>query len=405
MPRFAYQALSADGETVNGEMLADTEVSALDQLARRGLIPVLLSHGAGTGPWWQREVTLFSPSGRLTPVELERVFSTLAALLRARLPLPRALAFCEEQSRDRRSRNALSAARMAVENGKTLSQGLRDAGEAFPGRLIALVASGEASNRLEFVANRTALALLAEAKISREIRGALVYPIILLVMAALVMAMITFFLAPTLLPVFASAGTPAPLALRVLAGLGDVLTAFWPIVAIGSVALLLMLRALRSYVQASLGVLALRLPVVGGHLRRVETLRICQSMSLMLGSGTPLLGAVNAAKETVRQPAYAALLQQAEIQLTAGGTLCAVFAPSGLIDPMAMALLTAGEEADRLPETLQTASETLESQVTAGIAQAIRLLTPILTLIIGASVAGIILTTISAMMDLNDIAF
>ena len=81
MPRFAYQALSADGETVNGEMLADTEVSALDQLARRGLIPVLLSHGAGTGPWWQREVTLFSPSGRLTPVELERVFSTLAALL------------------------------------------------------------------------------------------------------------------------------------------------------------------------------------------------------------------------------------------------------------------------------------------------------------------------------------
>lgn len=405
MPRFAYQALSQEGETISGELLAENDVLALDQLARRGLIPVSLKEGGIAERWWQRDITLFRSADQLPNAELERIFSTLSALLRARLPLPRALAFCEQQSRNRHSRRALLTARLAVENGATLAHALRDAGAAFPARHIALIASGEASNRLEAVASRTATALMAEAKIGRELRGALVYPVILMVMATLVMAMIMFFLAPTLLPVFASAGTPAPLALRFLAGCGTFIKANWLAMLVAGLGLCLALQTLRKPLFAWLSSTAMRLPIVGSHMRRAETLRMCHAMSLMLNSGASVLPALAAAKEAVHHTAFSALLLQAEIALTAGATLSSVLAPSGLIDPMALALITAGEEADRLPETLETASDALEAQISASVTQAVRLLTPILTLAIGGGVAAIILTTISAMMDLNDIAF
>lgn len=406
MPRFAYRALTQDGSPTVGDIMADTEVQALEELARSGLVPVSLDRGTSNADlrWWQREISLFGTTGQLPPKELENIFSMMGSLLSARLPLLRALSFCRDQTRDPRSRRTLAALCRSVENGSSLAAAMVDCGPAIPERLIALVASGEASNRLEEVMKRTARALTAEAQISRDLRGAMIYPGLLLGLAVLVMVMIAFYLAPTLLPVFSASGVPAPLPLRLLAGIADAIRVGWPIILAALALIFVVLSLLRAQFAIALNRFGHWLPVIGPHLRRRETLRITQTLGLMLDSGAPLIKALAAAKDALHSRSYVALLSETEQGIAAGGTLSAILGSSDLIDPMARTLITAGEEADRLAEALATANGLLEAQITQGIAQAVRLLTPILTLTIGLGVGSVILATISAIMDLNDLA-
>ena len=406
MPRFAYKALTQDGSPTVGDILADSEAQALEELARSGLVPVALDRGTRDADlrWWQREISLFGTSGQLSARELENIFSMMGSLLSARLPLLRALSFCHDQTKDPRSRRTLAAMRRSVENGSSLAAAMVDCGPAIPDRLIALVASGEASNRLDEVMKRTARALTAEAQISRDLRGAMIYPGLLLALAVLVLIMIAFYLAPTLLPVFAASGVQAPLALRLLAGIGETIRIGWPVVLAAIALVLIFVSLFRAQLSATLNRIGHWLPVIGPHLRRRETLRVTQTLGLMLDSGAPMTKALAAAKDALRSRSYVALLSETEQGIAAGGTLSAVLGSSSLIDPMARTLITAGEEADRLAEALATTNNLLEAQIKQVIAQAVRLLTPILTLAIGLGVGSVILATISAIMDLNDLA-
>lgn len=221
-------------------------------------------------------------------------------------------------------------------------------------------------------------------------------------MALLVLAMIAFHLAPTLLPVFASAGTSPPAELRLAAGLGEVLSQHWPLILAVIATLILVGRAFRQPFGLALAPFMGRLPFIAPHRRRHDSLRLVQALSLMLDAGAPLIRALAQARTAVRTPAFARLL--AEASVTAGGTLRGVLEPAALIDPMAMALIAAGEEADCLPDSLQGAARRLEVQVAEGIARAMQLVTPLLTLAIGLAVDGLILATVGAIMDLNDLA-
>jgi general secretion pathway protein F len=125
----------------------------------------------------------------------------------------------------------------------------------------------------------------------------------------------------------------------------------------------------------------------------------------MLGSGAPLPQALAAAREAVALEPHRALLERAEAQVVAGGTLATALGHGQLIDPTALAMIEAGEEADDLRAILDTATTILAEETTRTLTQAIRTLTPVLTLTIAFGVGAIILTTISAIMDLNDIAF
>jgi general secretion pathway protein F len=405
MPKYSFRAISETGAAERGVLEAESEAAALDAIARRGLIPVSLLLSKDSEAWWNRELTLFAPAGQLPPPELERFFSTLGALLRAQVPLPQALAISQKLARQGRARRALVLVSAAVENGSPFAVALRSAGNAFPERLIAMVASGEAAGRLSDVISRIAEMIASETRISRTLRGALVYPVILLVMSIAVMAVIVFHLAPTLLPVFESAGAASPAVLIIAARAGELIIAIWPLLLVAGLGFSVVILAVRAQSTARFSNLLLRLPVSGPHLRRRETLRFCQSMLLMLSGGAVVLHAIGAAKTASTVPAYRALLSDVEDRVMAGGTLVEALQHSRLIDDFAMTLIAAGEESNRLVEGFGTAVDVLEGEVTQKLGQAIQLLAPVLTLVIGVAVGGVILATVSAIMDLNDINF
>ncbi len=405
MPRFAYTAVTANGAPVAGEVTAETEVLALDQIARRGLTPVSMKEGGDAGPWWNRDISLFGGGETVRLEALERFFSALAALLEARLALPRALTFCQEEAKDPRLVRALRTTIAEIENGTSLANSMRAASPAFPERFLALLSVGEAANRLPDTVARAADLLSSELKLTRELRAAMVYPAVLMGMSALVLAVIVFYLAPTLLPVFASAGAPPPAFLSFLTGVGQSLLAGWPVLlmllAIAGFAARMFHDALALVVTNTL----LRLPLSGPYLRKRETLRAFQALKLMLESGATLPRAVAAARDATTVPSFRVLLQTAENRIVAGGNLSDSLATPPLIDPMGLALLRAGEESDRLVLTLAAATKSLADDTANTLAQAVRLFTPMVTLAIGLAVGATILSTITAIMDLNEIAF
>lgn len=407
MPRFSFRALASDGSEVSGELSAPEELQALDQIARRGLVPVALAAAESQAHlrWWQRDISLTGSSAKLPRPDQERIISTLASLLSARLPLLRALTFCLEQTQDARARRALSVVRDAVESGAPLASAMADAIPGFSDDLLRLVESGESSNRLDRVLAQTASALAAEARIRRELSGALIYPGLLLALATGVMLVLALYLAPTLLPVFTTAGAPAPITIRALAAFGEIVRTSWiTILSIGG-GLAIVLWIARDAVQSAFRYLALKIPGLGTTLRRRETLRVTQTLSLMLESGAPLLKAVAAARESTANPPFIAALTSSEEALLAGRSLSSALSAARILDPMAMTLIAAGEESDQLAATLPALNILLEGQISQGIGQLIRLITPVLTLAIGFGVGSIILATISAIMDMNDLAF
>ncbi len=404
MPTFAYSALNPDGSRTTGEISAGDKVAALDQVVAKGLTPLDIQEGRGSEPWWNRDIALFGTS-QLKPQEIEGFFSALAAMLNAQTPLPRALRFCADLTSDKVMRSMLGDAIAAVEDGMPLADALSKSTAEFPPRLINMIALGEASNSLPAVVSRAAAMLETEARMRREVQQALIYPLILLGMSMFVLGILIFYLAPTLAPVFVSADASPPLIIRAMIHVQRAVVTDWPIALLG----ILIVGALSYAAKPIWKVAAQRglnlFPVTRRYLAKRETLRFCQTLYLMLTSGDQLANALKTAAETTTQPAWRTMLTEAHRDIEAGATMSTSLLQNPLIDPMARTILITGEESDQLVEVLGPAIATLQSQTAQTLSQAVKLLTPILTLVIGLAVGGIILSTISAIMDLNDVVF
>jgi general secretion pathway protein F len=299
----------------------------------------------------------------------------------------------------------LRAAIESVEDGSTLADALVIDSTFFPDRLIILIRLGEASNNLGPVVARAAEMLRAEAQLRREAQQALIYPTILLFMSLLVLAVLVFYLAPTLAPVFASADTPAPGVIRSMVWLEQVLTDFWPIVVGAALILTLVLYLGRAAITRGFQRVLQWIPMTRRYLAKRETLQLCQTLYLTLSSGGGVSAGIKAAASTTRLATWQDMLTKAHQKIEAGQSVTQALLSNPRIDPMASNILKTGEESDQLIAVLPPAIASLQSQTSQTLSQAVKLMTPLITIGIGLAIGAIILSTISAIMDLNDAVF
>lgn len=404
MPRFAYSAYADTGLLLKGELEADNGTDALSILAARGLTPAAISENALAIPWWSRDVSFRRSGLHVRRQELSQFFSNLAAMLNAHFPLLKALEFCGGQTRDKTMKRSLDMLRGAVENGRQLHQAMRQAEGVFPTYIVALIELGENSNSLATIVKRIDTMLLDQTAMQRELRSTLIYPAILLVVGLFVMSLIIFYLVPTLLPVFSSAGATVPLALQFMSYVHDAVLDGWPVLVSGFLGFTILIAVWgRGLLDACAPILR-RLPLIGPYNQRSETLRICQTLTLMLGCGANLAQALATCRQTCQTSAYITLAERAERAVTDGGRMSDVTSNNDLVDPMVAALIEAAEETDRLGEVFETIVADLSVKLRQTLKQSIQLITPVLTLLIGIVVGAVILSTITAIMDINDLA-
>lgn len=403
MARFSYSAMDRSGGFVTGELSAESDIAASDQIARRGLTLVSLGPAGSDVPWWQRDISLFGDARELRLDQQSQFFGDLETMLAAGFPITRALDFAAKQARDAKTKRLLSRLSDQVEGGSTLANAMEESG-GFQARLVGLIDMGERANQLERVSSSIAQMLEVEIGNRTQLRQALMYPAILLVMSILVILMLVFFLAPTLVPVFQSADVEPPVLLKALEGFGRLMREQWMLILGGSITLLIVVVAFRSALSQSFRSFLSVLPGIKGYFRAQHTLRFAQTMHLMLGSGARLPMALTAAAETASSPAWRSGIETIRSQVEAGESLVVALRSSTLMDDSALTFVEAGETGDQLEQMLAQCATFLEGRIQAQLANALKLLTPLLTLIIGLTVGLLIFTTIGAILDLNDLA-
>ena len=405
MQQFRYDAFDEFGKRCKGEVRAGNEAQALDMIAAKNLIPVAIEGGSSALPWWQKEVSLRGEKLNLPLAELLEFFDSISVMLNAGFGLTKSLAIFEAQTRNTRLARFSKTLRLDLENGSSLKDAMNSIEGFIPKRYQAVLVSGEVANKLAEVAADIARRVSKELTTRQEIHSALVYPIILMAMSLGVLGVIVFFLTPALMPVFTSAGAQVPLFVLAAEAVRTFLQDYWFYVF--SIASLIVgfvfwqARRMGDIIPNSFFLI----PSLGNHLKRRECHRILSVLSMSINNGTQLVEALSRSRSACLSAIYAQKIDATYNAVREGAPLASSLATNDVFASEIQQLLAVGEESGNLGEMLTLAETRAEAGILAETKRLTVMITPVLTIVIGLLVGGIILSAISAILDVNQIAF
>lgn len=401
MPNFHYKAVTTDGKVVEGDIEAPSRSAVIEHLRRQGSLAIRAEEGSArrSRPSLRR---LGTSSKDLLPFTRE-----LATLLRAEVPLDRALALVSELNDKPAFRDLTVRVLDKVRGGASFADALQAQGEVFPRVYIGMVRAGEAGGSLKTVLVQISEMLARRQALEETVRQALQYPIIVLVTAFVSVILILTLVIPEFRPLFEEAGAALPLSTQVILWLSDFLRAWWLALGLGfCLSVLALGRAMRSPAfRRTSDALALRLPLVGGLIARVEAVRFSRTLGTLLVNGVSLLAALAMTVETIGNSAVAAKLAEVERHLKKGEGLGEPLSRAGVFPPMAIHLVRIGEESGQLEEMLGRIADIYDEEVKRAIQRVLGLLIPVITILLGVIVAGIVASVFSAILGSYDAAF
>ncbi len=406
MGQFRYKAYDATGAPGSGEITALTRESALEVLSRRGQIPFELneSQTVPSLPWWQREVFA---SGRLSSEHLATFARELASLVKAEIPIDEALRIVAVQPMlPQRLRQIINSCLEHVLQGEALSAALAAQGNAFPEYFSRLVKAGEASGALTDVLGDLAKVVERAAETRSRVRSALVYPAVLLLAAAVAMTVILTVLIPTILPIFEDAGATPPALIRVLSAIQRFVSGHGVVILAALIAAIsaLVVMAQSPHVRLAIDQFLIRLPLIGPLIERRETARLARTLSVLTRNGVPILESLHIAAGVLSNRAFVKAVSVAANDVKEGGTLTAPLARSGIFPDLFLRLTAVGEKTGQIDTMQLRVAEIYEAAVERQVERLTSLITPVLTLLIGGCVGGLIISVMSAIFSVNDLA-
>lgn len=405
MPLYFYKAVNRDGESVEAEREATDEDALILSLQNEGCIPIRITPASSRPFSWLR---LGRRQSRLSQKDIALFTHELLTLLQAGLPLDRALTVLLELTEQQGVLNALIGRVLeAVKGGAQLSDALEAQTGVFSRFYLNLIRAGEAGGALEQVLARLSEYLERSKELRETVSTAMIYPAILVTMAALSLLLLLTFVVPQFTEMFESAGKELPLPTQIVVGIAEGLRDYWwtlPLVAIGvaSYARYQMADPGRRYVWDRR---LLRLPMVGELIKKIEVANFSRTLATLLGNGVSLLTALIIVKETLGNRVVAEKIDLAAESLKQGGGLSAPLIEAGLFPTLAIQMVKLGEESGHLDEMLERVAVTYDKEIKISIQRLLALLEPVLIVGLGIMIAGIIISILMAILSVNDLAF
>ncbi len=401
MASFFYKAVRMDGEALEGQMEAADEAAVIRQLQQEGLIPLSTRRAGGVRD------QLFSQRRRqnLTAKEIGGLTRELSTLLEAGLTLDRSLQILIELGDQERIIRVLGDLQNRVRGGATFSAALEQQGGQFPRLYINMVRAGESSGALDAVLGRLAEYLEKTADLRDTVISALVYPLILLVVAGLSVILLLVFVVPQFAVLFQDMGAALPLPTRIVMGVGDFFRDFWwaLLVLIAIIAVLIEKALAKPEVRDRFDSRVLRLPLFGDLIWKLETARFCHTLATLLKNGLTLLSALNLAKEVVNNRKLVELMTEAGEDLKHGRGLAQPFTQREILPQMALQMIRVGEESGALDTMLAKVASIYDKETQSSVKRLLTLLEPALIIGLGVVVAGIIISIIVPILGANEL--
>jgi len=402
MGAFEYVAMDKSGKQAKGLLEGDTPKHVRQLLRDRDLLPVSVTEVAQKEARRQRS---FSLRRGMSTAELALITRQLASLSQSGLPLEEALLAVSQQNDQPRTKSMLLGVRAKVMEGHTLADGFSEFPQAFPELYRATVAAGEQSGHLDVVLERLADYTEARQELRQRITNALVYPIVLVVMAVGIISFMLATVVPKIVSVFENTSAELPALTSGLIASSDFLRSYWVLVIIGLGILtyttwwVLQKDAPRRRYHATL----LSMPVIGRLTRGVNTARFTRTLSILAGSGVPILEALNISAEVIENLPMRDAVMEATLRVREGASISKSLAASKLFPPMMIHLISSGEAGGRLEEMLSRAAAGQEREVDGLIAALLGILEPLLIVIMGAIVLTIVLAILLPIFEINNL--
>ena len=404
MPTFHYKSVAESGEVVEGQLEASDQTAAISRLQRLGHVPLKIdSASSGLSLDFLKQDVSFRRG--LGPRDITTLTREIATLLGAGLPLDRALDILVEMSEQAPQRRLVSKIVEEVRGGATLADALDKQEDSFPVYYRSMVRAGEAGATLEAVLERLADFMERAQATRAQLRSSLIYPIILLVVACLSLAVMLTFVVPTFKPLLDDAGAKLPLSTQIVIAAGDIFQAYWWLMLLGVVAAVVGLKAALARPATRLWCHRhlLRLPLAGPLWVKIDVARFARTLSTLLSNGVVLLSALALTREVLGNAALAEALGGIEPDVKAGRGLAEPLAESGLFPILAIQLLRVGEESGHLEEMLAKLAEIYDADAATTVQRLLALLVPVLTLGLGLLIAFIIASILMALFSINEL--
>jgi len=402
MSRFSYTAVSARGERKSGTLHSHSSQEAVLKLLGIGYHPIAVRQvrgpaGARSGLFqnWFRGV-------RVT--DLAVFTRQMASLLKAGLPMIQTLTTLRRQCANARLRGIVEAIEESLmQDAGPLSDALDEYPQVFDPVYRGLVRSGEEGGTLAEVLANLAKHLGQSARLRGQVVSAFIYPIFLLVLGVTAIFVLMTFVIPRFEDLFASFKQDLPWPTAVLIGVSGFLTSWWWAVLMGVfLAAGLLLAALRRRtIRLKIDRRLLRLPIFGPMLQKVEIARISHTFATLLNSGVPILDALRSTGDTARNLAMKATFPELIKGISAGQTLGEALDKTALYPPLVVNLIRTGEDTGELPEMLSELSSIYEEEAERTVTGAVKLLEPLLIVLMGSVIAGIVAAVILPIFRIN----
>ena len=402
MPAFHYTAVDKEGNETKSSLEGDTDKHVRTILREKGLIPLLVKEIKADN---STKIKINFTQNSLSSIDLAHFTRQLATLIKSGIPIDEALFAINEQNKKQYIKNIILTIRSKIMEGYTLSDSFSDFPKSFPVIYTTTIAAGEKSGHLSLILDKLADFTESRKKLQQQIKNALIYPTALVITALLVIAFMLAYVVPKVVYIFENFNQQLPLLTRIMIASSDFLLNYWLYIIVFSVMLIFLSGYLlkNDDTKSNYHSILLKLPIFGRLIMNMNSARFMQTLSILAGSGVPILEALKISANVVTSLPMKQAVNETTIRVSEGESISKSLSQSHLFPPMMIYMIGSGENSGRLEEMLDRATVNQEQEVENTIATLLGIMQPLTVIIMAGIVLLIVLAILLPIFEINNL--
>ena len=392
MPKFQYEGVNAQGQKTKGEFEAANQSAAMSKLKAQQIKPTLVKEKSTSGLNMEIKIPWFKPKvGEKDLVLFTRQFATM---IDAGLPLVQCLDIQSQQAENPTFREQLKEIKQTVEAGSTFADALKKFPKTFDDLFVNLIAAGEVGGILDTILGRLATYIEKASKLKKQIKGAMVYPSAVIVVAIIVVVVILWKVIPVFSQMFTAFGANLPAPTVFVMHLSAFVQKYIILMVVVAGAFFFGARWLFGYKPARKYIddIALKMPVFGPLIRKVAVARFTRTLGTMITSGVPILDALDICARTAGNMTIEAAIMKVRSSISEGKTIAEPLAETKVFPPMVVQMISVGEATGALDTMLGKIADFYDEEVDAAVGALTSLLEPALMVVLGGVIGGLVIS-------------
>ncbi len=399
MGKFSWEGTTKSGQSMKGDMEAPNQGAVEAQLRRQGISPGKIKE---RGKGLDIEIKMFAP--KVTTKDIVIFTRQFATMIDAGLPLVQCLDILSKQQDNATFKKILTQVKEDVESGSTFADALKKHPNAFDTLYVNLVAAGEIGGILDTILNRLAAYIEKAMKLKKQVKSAMTYPMTIVGIAVLVIAVILVFVIPQFQSMFESFGSQLPLPTRIVIWISDAIQKYIFLIIGGSYAILWILKRIYKTPKGCLffDALFLKLPVMGVLVRKVAVAKFTRTLGTMISSGVPILDGLDIVAKTAGNKIVENAIYKVAQSISEGKTIAEPLEQSGVFPPMVCQMIAIGEQSGSIDTMLNKIADFYDDEVDDAVGNLTAMMEPLLMVFLGTAVGGLVIAMYLPIFAMGD---